>query len=111
MPQKVARSNKTDSPYESRAETEAAVERIHGHFKNIKAAITKEKSAEASATAGSHPRQLQNASDREALRLSFQALTEARDSLTTAHKAVCTSIDTLKRAMRGTGTAKPKSRS
>ena len=32
MSQKVARSPKANSPYESRAETEAAVERIHERF-------------------------------------------------------------------------------
>jgi hypothetical protein len=56
MSQKVARSTKKKSPYESRAETEAAVERIHGHFKDIKAAIAKEKAAKTSATADSDRR-------------------------------------------------------
>ena len=56
MAQKVASSTKTNSPYESRAETEEAVERIHGHFKDIKAAITKEKAAKPSATADSDRR-------------------------------------------------------
>jgi hypothetical protein len=89
MPQKVARSTKTDGPYESRAETEA-VERIHEHFKDVKAAITREKAAKTSATADSDRRQLQSLSDRQALQLSLGALTEARDSLSTARKAVCT---------------------
>ena len=40
---KVARPTETDSPYESRAETKAAVERIHEHFTGIKAEIAKEK--------------------------------------------------------------------
>jgi hypothetical protein len=97
MAQKAGRSTKTDSLYESRAETEAAVERIHGHFKDIEAAITREKAAKTSAIADSDHRQLQSAL--EALQLSLGALTEARDSLTTAHKVVCTSIDTVKRAM------------
>jgi hypothetical protein len=100
MPQKVARSTKTDGPYESRAETEAAVERIHEHFKDVKAAITREKAAKTSATADSDRRQLQSLSDRQALQLSLGALTEARDSLSTARKAVCTSIETVKRAIR-----------
>jgi hypothetical protein len=38
MSQKVARSSKANSPYESRPETEAAVERIHERFKDIRAA-------------------------------------------------------------------------
>jgi len=100
MPQKVARSTKKNSPYESRAATEAAVERIHGHFKDIKAAITKEKATKTSATANPDRRQLQTALGREALQLSLGALTEARDSLNAAHKVVCTSIDTVKRAIR-----------
>jgi hypothetical protein len=66
MPQKVARSTKTNSPYESRAETEAAVERIHEHFKDIGAAIAKEKVEKTSAAADSHRRQPQSVLDREA---------------------------------------------
>jgi hypothetical protein len=54
--QKAASSTKTNSPYESRAETQEAVERIHGHFKDIKAAITKEKAAKTSAPADSDRR-------------------------------------------------------
>ena len=98
MAQKAGRSIKTDSRYESRAKTEAAVERIHGHFKDIEAAITREKAAKTSATTDPDRRQLQGALD--ALQLSLGALTEARDSLTTADKVLCTSIDTVKRAMR-----------
>jgi hypothetical protein len=98
MAQKTGGPTKTDSPYESRAETEAAVERIHGHFKDIEAAITKEKAARTSASADPDRRQLQSALD--ALQLSLGALTEASDSLTKAHKVVCTCIDTVKRAMR-----------
>jgi hypothetical protein len=100
MPQKVARSTRKNSPYESRAETKAAVERIHGHFKDVKAAITKEKAATVSATAASDRRRLQTASDRQALQLALEALTETRDSLTAAHKVINTSIDTVKRAIR-----------
>ena len=99
MPQKAARSTKTDGPYESRAETEAAVERIHEHFKDVKAAITREKAAKTSATADSDRRQLQTALDRQALQLALEALTETRDSLNAAHKVISTSIDTVKRAM------------
>jgi hypothetical protein len=61
-------STKTDSQYESRAKTEAAVERIHGHFKDIEAAITREKAAKTSATTDPDRRQLQSALD--ALQLS-----------------------------------------
>jgi hypothetical protein len=61
MPQKEARSTKTNSPYESRAETEAAVERIHERFEDIRAAIAKEKVEKTSATADSHRRQRQSA--------------------------------------------------
>jgi hypothetical protein len=99
VPQKVARSAKTDGPYESRAETEAAVERIHGHFKDVKAAITKEKAAKISAPDDSDRRQLQSALDRQVLQLALGALTEARYSLTKAHKVVRTSIDIVKRAI------------
>jgi hypothetical protein len=100
MPQKVARSTRKNSPYESRAKTEAAVERIHGHFKDIKTAITKEKAATASTTADSDRRQLQTALDRQALQLALEALTETRDSLNAAHKVISTSSDTVKRAIR-----------
>ena len=55
MSQKVVRSPKANSPYESRAETEAAVERIHERFKDIRAAIAKEKAQKTSAAADSHP--------------------------------------------------------
>jgi hypothetical protein len=99
MSPKVPRSTKANSPYESRAETEAAVERIHERFKQIRAAIAKEKVEKTSAAADSHRRQRQSASGREALQLSLGALTEARDSLDAAHKVVCTSIDTVKQAM------------
>jgi hypothetical protein len=54
MAQKVARSTETNSRYESRAETEAAVERIHECFKHIRAAIAKEKVERTSAAADSH---------------------------------------------------------
>lgn len=100
MPQKGARSTKGRSPYESRAETAAAVARIHEHFKDVRAAIAKEKVKKTSAAAAdSHLRQRQSALDREALQLSLGALTEAHDSLNAARKVVCTSIDTVKRAM------------
>jgi hypothetical protein len=91
MPQKVARRAKTDGPYESRAETEAAVERIHGHFEDVKTAITK-KATKTSATADSDRRQLQSALDRQVLQLALGALTEARYSLTKAHKVVRTPL-------------------
>ena len=52
MSQKVARSPKANSPYESRAETEAAVDRIHERFKDIRAAIAKEKTQKTSAGSG-----------------------------------------------------------
>jgi hypothetical protein len=97
MPQKVARPTQTDSPYESSAETEAAVKRIHEHFTGIKAEIAKEKAGKTSAD--SPRRQPQSALDLEALQLTLGALTEARDSLKTAHRVVCTSIETVKRAM------------
>jgi FtsZ-interacting cell division protein ZipA len=99
MSQKVARSPKANSPYESRAETEAAVERIHERFKDIRAAIAKEKAQKTSAAADSHPRPRQSALEREALQQSLGALTEARNSLNAACKIVCTSIDTVKRAV------------
>ena len=99
MPPKVARPTETDSPYESRAETKAAVERIHEHFTGIKAEIAKEKAGKTSAATDSPRRQPQSALDREALQLSLGALTDARDSLKKAHKVVCTSIETVKRAM------------
>ena len=99
MSQKVARSPKANSPYESRAETEAPVERIHERFKDNRAAIAKEKAQKTSAAADSHPRPPQSALEREALQQSLGALTEARDSLNAACKIVCTSIDTVKRAM------------
>jgi ADP-ribosylglycohydrolase len=99
MSQRPARSTKANSPYESRAETEAAVERIHERFKQIRAAIAKEKVEKTSVAADSHRRQRQSASGREALQLSLGALTEARDFLDAAHKVVCTSIDTVKQAM------------
>jgi hypothetical protein len=98
MSQKVARSPKANSPYESRAETEAAVERIHERFKDIRAAIAKEKAQKTSAAADSHPRPRQSALEREALQQSLGALTEARNSFNAACKIVCTSIDTVKRA-------------
>jgi hypothetical protein len=64
MAQKVARSTETNSQYESRAETEAAVERIHECFKDIRAAIAKEKVEKISAAAAdSHRRQPQSALD------------------------------------------------
>jgi hypothetical protein len=110
MLRKVDRSTKTGSPYESRAVTEAAVERIHEHFKDIKAAIAKEKAAKTSAAANSRRRQPRSALDREALQLSLGALTEVRDSLNAAHKVVCTSIDAVKRAMAAQLRAKPKGR-
>jgi uncharacterized membrane protein YccC len=97
MSQKVARSPKANSPYESRAETEAAVERIHERFKDIRAAIAKEKAQKTSAAADSHSRPRQSAL--EALQQSLGALTEARDSLNAACKIVCTSIDTVERAI------------
>jgi hypothetical protein len=84
MSQKAARSTKADSPYESRAETEAAVERIHERFKQIRAAIAKEKVEKTSVAVDSHRRQRQSASGREALQLSLGALTEARDFLDAA---------------------------
>ena len=56
MSQKAARSTKANSPYESRAETEAAVERIHERFKQIRAAIAKEKLEKTSVAVDSHPR-------------------------------------------------------
>ena len=99
MPQKVARPTQTDSPYESSAKTKAAVERIHEHFTGIKAEIAKEKAGKTSAATDSPRRHPQSASDREALQLSLGALTDARDSLKKAHKVVCTSIETVKRAM------------
>ena len=99
MSQKVARSPKANSPYESRAETEAAVERIHERFKHVRAAIAKEKGQKTSAAADSHPRPGQSALEREALQQSLGALTEARDSLNAARKIVSTSIDTVKRTM------------
>jgi hypothetical protein len=99
MPQKVARPTQTDSPYESSAETEAAVKRIHEHFTGIKAEIAKEKAGKTSAATDSPRRQPQSALDLEALQLTLGALTEARDSLKTAHRVVCTSIETVKRAM------------
>ena len=99
MPSKVARSARKDRLYESRAQTKAAIGRIHGHFKDVKAAITKDKVAKTSATADSDPRQLQSALDRQVLQLALGALTEARYSLTTAHKVVRTSIDIVKRAI------------
>jgi hypothetical protein len=84
MSQQAARSTKADSPYESRAETEAAVERIHERFKQIRAAIAKEKVEKTSVAVDSHRRQRQSASGREALQLSLGALTEARDFLDAA---------------------------
>jgi hypothetical protein len=63
MGQKVARSSETNSQYESRAETEAAVERIHECFKYIRAAIAKEKVEKTSAAADSHRGQPQSALD------------------------------------------------
>jgi hypothetical protein len=99
MSQKVARSPKANSPYESRAQTEAAVERIHERFKDIKAAIAKEKAQKTSAAADSHPRPGQSALEHEALQQSLGALTEARDSLNAACRIVCTSIDTVERAI------------
>ena len=51
MSQKVVRSPRANSPYESRAETEAAVERIHERFRDIRAAIAKEKAQKTSAAA------------------------------------------------------------
>jgi quinolinate synthase len=99
MSQKVTRSPKANSPYESRAETEAAVERIHERFKDIRAAIAKEKAQKTSAAADSHPSPRQSALEREALQQSLGALTEARDSLNAASRIVCTSIDIVERAM------------
>jgi hypothetical protein len=99
MSQKVARSPKANSPYESRAETEAAVERIHERFKHVRAAIAKEKGQKTSAAAGSHPRPSQGALESEVLQQSLGALTEARDSLNAACKILCKSIDTVERAM------------
>jgi hypothetical protein len=46
-----------------------------------------------------HPKPRQSALERQALQQSLEALTEARDSLNAASKIVCTSIDTVKRAM------------
>jgi hypothetical protein len=63
MAQKVARSTETNSRYESRAETEAAVERIHECFKHIRAAIAKEKVERTSAAADSHRGQPRSALD------------------------------------------------
>jgi hypothetical protein len=103
MSQQAARSTKADSPYESRAETEAAVERIHERFKQIRAAIAKEKVEKTSVAVDSHRRQRQSASGREPLQLSLGALTEARDFLDAAPKVVCTSIDTVKQAMARNG--------
>jgi hypothetical protein len=111
MPQKVARSPKTNGPYESRAATEAAVERIHGHFKDAKTAIAKERAAKTSATEKSDRRGLQSALNRQALQLALGALSEARDSLTTAHKAVNTSIEVVKRAIQRNRAPNPKERS
>jgi vacuolar-type H+-ATPase subunit E/Vma4 len=99
MPQKVTRSPKANSPYESRAQTEAAVERIHERFKDIRAAIAKEKAQKTSAASDSIYRSRQSALEREALQLSLGALVEARDSLNAACKIVSTSIDTVKLAM------------
>jgi hypothetical protein len=99
MSQKVARSSKANSPYESRAETEAAVDRIHERFKDIRAAIAKDKAQKTSAAVDPHPRPRQSALEREALQQSLGALTEARDSLIAASKVVCRSMDTVKRAM------------
>jgi hypothetical protein len=99
MCQKVARSPKANSPYESRAETEAAVERIHERFKDIRAAIAKERVQKTSAAADLQPRPRQSALEREALQQSLGALTEARDSLNAACKIVSISIDTVKGAM------------
>jgi ADP-ribosylglycohydrolase len=99
LSQKAARTTKANSPYESRAQTEAAVERIHERLKQIRAAIAKEKVEKTSVAADSHRRQRQSASGREALQLSLGALTEARDFLDAAHKVVRTSIDTVKQAM------------
>ena len=103
MSQKVARSPKANSPYESRAETEAAVERIHERFRDIRAAIAKEKAQKTSAAADSHPRPRQSALEREALQQSLGALTEARDSLNAACKIVCISIDTVSGQWRRDG--------
>lgn len=111
MPQKAARSPKTDGPYESRAQTEAAVERIRGHFKDAKTAIAKEEASKTSAPANSDRRQLQSALNRQALQRALEALTEARDSLNIAHKVVSTSIDVVKRAIQRNRTQKPKDRS
>jgi hypothetical protein len=99
MSQKVTRSPKANSPYESRAETEAAVERIHERFKDIRAAIAKEKAQKTSAAVDLRPGPRQSTLGREALQQSLGALTEARDSLDAASKIVSTSIDTVKRAM------------
>jgi hypothetical protein len=55
--------SETNSQYESRAETEAAVERIHECFKYIRAAIAKEKVEKTSAAADSHRGQPQSALD------------------------------------------------
>lgn len=97
MPEKAVRSDKTDMPYESPDETEAAVERIHEHFKRTKEAIAEEKAAETAAAADSCT-QPQSELVREALQLSLEALTEARDSLNAALKTVCTSIDAVNQA-------------
>jgi hypothetical protein len=97
MPENAVRSDKTDMPYESRAKTEAAVERIHETFKRTKQAIAEEKAGEPSGAANSRV-QPESELVREALQLSLEALTEARDSLDAALKTVCTSIDTVKQA-------------
>ena len=55
MSQKSSSFTKANNPYESRAETEVAVERIHERFKDTRAAIAKEKARTTSAAADSHP--------------------------------------------------------
>ena len=102
MSQKVARSPKANS-IQSRAETEAAAERIHERFRNIKAAIAKEKAQKTSAAADSHPRPRGRALEPEGLQQSLGALTEARDSLNAACKIFCISIDTVSGQWRRNG--------
>jgi len=56
MLKEVVRSHETGIPYESRAETEAAVERIHKQFQHTKEAIAAEKAMRASAAGDSADR-------------------------------------------------------
>jgi hypothetical protein len=76
---------KAEVVYETSAETEAAIARIHGHFEKTKQALSEEKNRQSS--------------PEEVLRSTLQALLAARKAMATAREELDRSIAVLRRSL------------